>query len=83
MVNDVVVLFGAVICVGGGKGRRAFMLIVYDIRLMGVISRLGCGENLRDCDYGGGGGRRRRCVINADHRIVDIRIRIKRYVAVC
>jgi len=37
---------------------------------MGVISRLGCGEGLRDCEYGGGRGRR--CVINADHRIVDI-----------
>jgi len=25
--------------------------------LMGVISRLGCGEGLRDCEYGGGRGR--------------------------
>ena len=29
MVNDVVVLFGATICVGGGQGRGAFMLSVY------------------------------------------------------
>jgi len=57
------------------------MLRVYVIRLMRVISRLGCGEGLRDCGYGGGRGRW--CVVNADHRIVDIRIRIKRYVAVC
>jgi len=53
------------------------MLRVHAFRLMGAISRLGCGEGLRDCEYGGGRGRW--CVINADHRIVNIRIRIKRY----
>jgi len=57
------------------------MLRVHAFCLMGVISRLGCGEGLRDCEYGGGRGRW--CGINADHRIVDVRIRIKRYVAVC
>ena len=57
------------------------MLRVYFFRLTRVISRLGCGEGLRDCEYGGGRGWC--CVVNADHRIVDIRIRIKRYVAVC
>ena len=81
MVNDVVVLFGAAICVGGGQGRRAFMLRVHAFHLMGVISRMGCGEGLKDCGYGGGGGRW--CVINADHRVVDIRIWIERHVAVC
>jgi hypothetical protein len=57
------------------------MLRVYFFRLTRVISRLGCGEGLRDFGYGGGRGWC--CVVNADHRIVDIRIRIKRYVAVC
>jgi len=81
VVYGVVVLFGAAIFENGGQGRRAFMLRVYVFRLMGVISRLGCGEGLRDCEYGGGRGRW--CVIHVDHRIVYIRIRIKRYVAVC
>ena len=44
------------------------MLRVYVFRLMGVISRLGCGEGLRDCKCGGGRGRW--CAIHADHRIV-------------
>ena len=57
------------------------MLRVFVFRLTGVISGLGGGEGLRDCEYGGGRGRW--CGINADHRIVDVRIRIKRYVAVC
>jgi hypothetical protein len=40
------------------QGRRAFMLRVYVFRLMaGVISKLGCGESLRDCECGGGKGR--------------------------
>ena len=56
VVYDVVVLFGAAIFENGGQGRRAFMLRVYVFRLMGVISRLGCGEGLRDCGYGGGWG---------------------------
>ena len=82
VVDDVLILFGAAIFGNGGQGRRAFMLKVHAFRLMGVISsRLGCGEGLRDCVYCGGRGRW--CVINADHRIVDTRIRIKRYVAVC
>ena len=81
VVDDVVVLFEAAILENGGQGRRAFMLKVHVSCLMGVISRLGCGEGLRDCEYGGGRGRW--CVIHADHRIVDIRIRFKRYVAVC
>ena len=50
MVNDVVVQFGAAICVGGGQGRRAFIMRMYVFHLMGVISRLGCGEGLRDCE---------------------------------
>ena len=81
MVNDVVVLFGAATFENEGQGRRAFMLKVYVFHLMGLISVLGCGDGLRDCENGVGRGRR--CVINADHRIVDIRIRIKRCVAVC
>jgi len=48
---------------------------------MGLISVLGCGDGLRDCEYGVGRGRR--CVINADHIIVNMRTRIKRCVAVC
>ena len=81
VINDVVVLFGAAIFENGGQGRRAFMLRVHTFCLMGVISRMGCGEDLRNCGYGGGGGRW--CVINADHRVVDIRILIERHVAVC
>jgi len=68
VVDDVVVLFGAAIFENRGQGRRAFMLRVYVFRLMGVISRLGCGEGLRDCKCGGGRGRW--CAIHADHRIV-------------
>ena len=81
VVDDVLILFGAATFENGGQGRRAFMLRVHTFSLMGVISRLGCGEGLRDCEYGGGRGRW--CVINADHIIVNVRIGIKRYVAVC
>ena len=56
-INDVVVLFGAAIFENGGQGRRAFIMRMYVFHLMGVISRLGCGEGLRDCEYGGGRGR--------------------------
>jgi hypothetical protein len=67
-VDDVAVLSGAAIFENGGQGRRAFMLRLYVFCLMGVISRLGCGEGLRDGEYGGGRGRW--CAIHADHRIV-------------
>ena len=50
VVYGVVVLFGAAIFENGGQGRRAFMLRVFVFRLMGVISGLGCGEGLRDCE---------------------------------
>jgi hypothetical protein len=56
MVDDVVVQFGAAIFENGGQGRRAFMLRVFVFRLTGVISGLGGGEGLRDCEYGGGRG---------------------------
>jgi hypothetical protein len=68
VVDDVVVLFGAAIFENGGLGKKAFMLRVHAFRLMGVISRLGYGEGLRDCEYCDGRGRW--CVINANHRIV-------------
>jgi hypothetical protein len=54
VVNDVVVLFGAAIFDNGGQGKRAFRLRVHAFCLMGVISRMGYGEGLRDCGYGGG-----------------------------
>ena len=54
VVDNVVVLFGAATFENGGKGRRAFMLRVCVFRLIGVISRLGCGApyiiiNMRYC----------------------------------